>query len=563
MANQGKPIKPFGKQVESADNVQSMLAALQSKSRSNPMQGVIKDSEGKVASTLQPNEQARYAKIFEIAKKVIFPGPETGQLDSQVKAQSSTPMSSQMASVKTGSGGSGSGGLGGLGALALIPLLGGLAMALSEVFEGLGMNDSIKSIHNIIKAIKGFSAVKTLSKFLKPLTPLFKFLKTGLQAVGSGIAKVAKVFKTNLMPVLTKGFDKLTKGGKALVKMFDGKAMQGLVKAYGKVVGVGKSIASFFGGPMGTIGKGAAALGKAAKAGGLMKMFAKVGAKLGKMLKFLPFVGSIFSFMASYQAFKDGRYGRGILELLSGVLNFVPGIGNVASGLLDGAMLLYDLLDESGEGGKDPMQKFGDLAAKGGAFFKNMGIKILEKIKGIFGGMGDWLVDKAMGAIEGVKSFLGLGEDPELKAAREFADKQGRQGETDVQLANIREKVGNEEFRRMMGQSPADRQDWLASQGFIKKINDGMITQNGISTRIDSQDQVLAMKEGGPIDKAFGIRNGLIEECKNLNMMQVTLQTKMLAKLEEIARNTGGSGGSTSQPVDDTLNEFTNLLPVN
>ena len=35
------------------------------------------------------------------------------------------------------------------------------------------------------------------------------------------------------------------------------------------------------------------------------------------------------------------------------------------------------------------------------------------------------------------------------------------------------------------------------------KINDGVISQNGNVIKIDNQDQILAAKEGGPVDKIF------------------------------------------------------------
>ena len=41
----------------------------------------------------------------------------------------------------------------------------------------------------------------------------------------------------------------------------------------------------------------------------------------------------------------------------------------------------------------------------------------------------------------------------------------------------------------------------ISINGKLSKINDGLVVQNGVSTRIDKNDQVLAAKEGGPLDR--------------------------------------------------------------
>jgi len=79
----------------------------------------------------------------------------------------------------------------------------------------------------------------------------------------------------------------------------------------------------------------------------LFKTANLLGTRLLKVLKFLPFFGSLVSFVFSYNAFKEGRWFRGTLEFLSGVLNLVPGAGWIASAALDGAMLIYDLTENS------------------------------------------------------------------------------------------------------------------------------------------------------------------------------------------------------------------------
>ena len=516
--------------------------------------GVIKDKEKKISPQLQPGEAERYAKIFDIAKKIMFPGPETGQLDNEnaKKATSKVPMSASVAKASK------KGNKMDLSGLGMLPLLGFLALELNEIFGALGMSETMNNIHNVIKAIKASSALASVSKILNPIIKVVK-------AMGS----FAKMIGGKLVPMMTKGFNKLVKGGKTLIKLFDGKAMQGLIKAYGKVCEMGASIAKFFGGPMGKVGKLGSALGKVVKGGGgLVKMFAKVGAKLGKALKFLPFIGSLFSFMASYQAFKDGRYGRGILELLSGVLNFIPGIGNIASGLLDGGMLLYDLLDESDEGGKSPMEKMGDLATKGGSFFKDIGAKIFGKLKDLFNGLKDWIFDSVTKTFDGIKSSLKklLGIDDYEAPTKFDADpitySKKSMKATNARLDEIKARVGEEEFLKNMRKSQKEREAWLATQGFVKatsiqdglkKIKDGIITQNGVSTRIDSRDQVMALKSGGPIDQVLGENSQVMKDLRALNVQASEQRNQMIGLLTKIANK---GSGDVSFSNDSLMQEF-------
>lgn len=41
----------------------------------------------------------------------------------------------------------------------------------------------------------------------------------------------------------------------------------------------------------------------------------------------------------------------------------------------------------------------------------------------------------------------------------------------------------------------------ISSNGSLSKINDGLVVQNGVPVRIDNNDQVLAAKKGGPLDR--------------------------------------------------------------
>jgi len=76
----------------------------------------------------------------------------------------------------------------------------------------------------------------------------------------------------------------------------------------------------------------------------LKKTATTVGTKLLKVLKFVPFIGGVAGLALSYMRFQDGEWVAGIFEFVSAILDFIPGVGNIASYIIDGGLLLYDLL---------------------------------------------------------------------------------------------------------------------------------------------------------------------------------------------------------------------------
>jgi len=91
---------------------------------------------------------------------------------------------------------------------------------------------------------------------------------------------------------------------------------------------------------------------KAIKGGKLMKMLggiaAKIGGKIAKFGRFIPVIGSLFSFGFGIARWKKGEYIPAIAEFVSGILNLLPfGVTNIASMVIDGALLLYDLDKEA------------------------------------------------------------------------------------------------------------------------------------------------------------------------------------------------------------------------
>ena len=78
------------------------------------------------------------------------------------------------------------------------------------------------------------------------------------------------------------------------------------------------------------------------------KSFAKISLKL---LKRLPYIGGIISLFYAYKAFQEGKLAKGFLELISGLVNFIPGVGFILS---IGVDILIGFLESKGsfnEGG--------------------------------------------------------------------------------------------------------------------------------------------------------------------------------------------------------------------
>ncbi len=77
------------------------------------------------------------------------------------------------------------------------------------------------------------------------------------------------------------------------------------------------------------------------------------------------------------------------------------------------------------------------------------------------------------------------------------------------------------------GITPASSPDEVASQ--VKSVEDGVITHGGQTVRINSKDDVLALKTGGPLDSMFkskdssGIQDAAVfNDIKSVNIAQLT-----------------------------------------
>jgi len=156
-------------------------------------------------------------------------------------------------------------------------------------------------------------AVGTLAFFLHDqLSPVFRFLS-------KAIFKIIPVFKS-----LWHIFGTLIKG----------------TKVFQKVVGWFKPI-------LGIIGKATTAIKAIPGGGGLLKLLSGIGAKVGtkllKVLKFIPYIGAVINFGFAFAKFKKGDWVGGIMEIIAGILGLLPPPVPILGMIMDGIILVRDM----------------------------------------------------------------------------------------------------------------------------------------------------------------------------------------------------------------------------
>ena len=432
--------------------------------------GIVKP--GKVSANLTPEETARYKNIFKIMKDIVDPSPEAASVESTKQAKVA-----QTAQIKAAAGGGGSGGNMGAGALLALGAAAGL------------LANYLKDLKDRLAEVFGTGKVEGTEYIIRGLT--------SLRGIFGMLNVLGKIFQP-----LIKGFNLLK----------NSKAFKSLGGAASKVLKVGSKI------------------GKAA--GSLFKIVGKIGKTLGPKLKFIPFLGSIFNFVTAYEEFHRGNYVRAGLELLAGVLNLVPGIGNVAGSAINGVLLIYDIMSSS-EQGKGLRDMLGNPGEKIKEFIK----PIVDKIVGFFKGIGDWiaesagkLVDMVKGALKVALPFL-FEDDDKPSVAEQRAEQARRTAYRKKYIDRAKERLGDKWRQNMLeGESGLDyvnRQIRIEQEREYKGpymssrepgIDDGIVYQNGRATRINSKDSLIAAKAGGPIEKMLDQNSAI--QSQQLNVLR-------------------------------------------
>ena len=514
---------------DNSNPLTDFLSALDSKGGEKGVSppGVVKDTDGKVNPTLTSNEVTRYEKIFGIMKKVINPGPEAAKAE-----RSSDPILNKI-------GGTGE---------------------MEKIKDGGGFD-----VGNIYKLLAGLGAVGFASL-----------------ALAAALTEMTDDFKDKIEKI------------KLSVKEF--------------TEGTGNAILSL---PV-----------MAAKFGSAVLGISKAGVKASmKAIKPIPMLGALANFWFAKDHFDNKEYFSALWELVSGILNFVPG-GAFASVLMDMVKFAAELAayTESQETGEPP---------------KSFGQQLLKWGEQFFG----WFMDKvAAGKVPLYSGLFKIGE-----ALRCFYDKQWSEGfktllmvapamigqgykdspllqglEWAYAMASTTASAAYDEAAVMAGKAwdfmdtffeevgetlsafLDGIQNWLkqtvnkglktATNGMVSLpgvedtgeggagglsalynmsptamavrfgqkqaqklknifgigMDDGYITKNGKVTPFNDQDDILAAKSGGPIDKMLDGNSATMRSIETINAQQLNVLVEIRNSNAQIRDSLAGSKSDMS-----------------
>jgi hypothetical protein len=155
----------------------------------------------------------------------------------------------------------------------------------------------------------------------------------------------------------------------------------------------------------------------------LTQAVVKFAPKVLSKLKFLPVIGSLFSFASAFTNFKSGNIFKGLLDVVAGVAGFFPGVGTVVSLLASGVGLVTDLFGGEKGAEEDPTKAINVPKSSGGSLLSRLTKYLSDKFKDLMKGtlnflkklpfVPEFIIDK-------VSNFLGLNEkssDQEAPAA--------------------------------------------------------------------------------------------------------------------------------------------------
>ena len=564
---------------------QKSMGAAASGTETKGKKGVIIDSTSsnkksqeknkEVSATLTSNETTRYTKIFEILRNVINPDPEAARTGNtakdKVKDMSATTQAA--AGAKEAEGGL----LGKLGAIgALLATLGPLLWKLikKKFFEYLG---------KFLKFLKG-AFVKLLKGIGRLMLRFGKFLwngaKKAAKAIWSGLKKVGK----RLLGFLKNTASKV---GGAIKGMFSAlwnskwaNALKGAVKgAFNAIKGVLSQALNIVKGGAKAVASSAAGVASAASGGGskpnrgfwgtlydkgtdlAKKGIDKTKSAIKTTVKAVKAVPGVVKNVArsGVDLVKSGvKYTKGAVKyvggkVLKGVSQAKSALGKVLRPVLkSGKGVLKPLLTkipiiggaiEAGFAAYD-INKYADDPKKGEQELKKLiGDRVVEGIGGVGGGALAAALTAATGAglLVSVPAYM-IGDYLGRFVAKIFTD--------NFDMTKLGGVVMN-----AFGISPANSKEDVKSQ--VKKFNDGVITHGGQTVRINSKDDVLALKTGGPLDSMFkskdsnGIQDAAVfNDIKSVNIAQLQILTSIRDGIMALGRTSQASTSSGSSTAN-------------
>ena len=335
--------------------------------------------------------------------------------------------------------------------------------------------------------------------------------------------------------------------------------------------------------PMAKITKG---FFTAVKGGKLISTLTSIAGKIGKRLlkfgRFIPVIGSLFSFGFGIARWKKGETIPAIFEFLSGILNLLPtGVGNIASLLIDGGLLLYDLNKAKGKdttvqpkGGFDMWGKIHDWAM-GTPVISNI-MSLGKGIGAVFSGKWEEAADHFDKAFPWVGAVINWFVDAGKRTGQWLQDQGLEVGSPGEFFASLVDKVVSV-FKDMM----EGIYDWLvgaadwvidgvkdlggaawkgikAVGSFLNPFDDVVLKGDKIIP-INKKDDIIAAKEGGILDNVFKTIQRTMDTAGEKINQQKGFLNKVLGGVGSIGESVFKGVGGLAQDflgVDNIVNEI-------
>ena len=334
--------------------------------------------------------------------------------------------------------------------------------------------------------------------------------------------------------------------------------------------------------PMGKLAGGFFKAMKGGKLGQVLAGLAKgIGGRLLKFGRFIPVIGSLFSFGFGISRWKKGEYIPAVFEFLSGILNLLPtGVGNIASIIIDGGLLLYDLNRAKREkegidptGGKfDMWGKIKDFAlklpgiqniislGKGiGAVFRGEWAeagKHFNEALPFVGSVLSWLASAGESIATGTGFVLGKAGDFFKSIKDKFVgiftsivnnvvDGLKSFGK---KFANVGKGVGAA-FKALApgGESPVEAFKRVVYADDFARFSDGTLL------KFDSKDDIVGMKEGGAISTLLrgAVTEGVVikDVFDKAVASEIQRSNQFLAQLVQLTAQMVRNQGNTPAPI--------------
>jgi len=310
--------------------------------------------------------------------------------------------------------------------------------------------------------------------------------------------------------------------------------------------------------PMGAMAK---TLFMSIKGGKLMAVLKGISGKFGPKLlrygRFIPVIGSLFSFGFGIARWKKGEYIPAIFEFLSGILNLLPtGYGNLASMLIDGGLLLYDLdkqqeekekLDPTGQSfdmwdkirmyflGSPGIQNIISLGKAIGAVFrgewKEAGDHFLESLP-VIGTIIHWLNKAESGNVH-AQEMIGTASNFFITIKEKVVDV------VTTMVTSILDWIGEQagNVGEMLGDLGGGALEGLKNLGSALNPFDDFMVRGDKVIPFNTKDDVIGMKDGGALSNVFKSIQGSIQQSDKKIDQQKGFLNKALTGVDSIRKD--------------------------